>query len=428
MSARKTTRRSSKGSRKSSKGGCQKAIARVPMSGWTCLRDDLDEKWVRRAADGSYYFVCAIDMWEATGDEDQEHYIAEVQRVVLDEVSAEDKKRAMESCGLPLPKGPSDDVMAECVQEYGIHQPLGTFSDSDSVRAREAARRAAEEYMGDDDALDERLERPVNQIGTTAREFGRGDINAGLHRHRSEPNEDEPGDDEEPDEPWFPEGESDVHPPFPVPMFPGTEHPGFKYICNLFVDSSGYGSAGESAMTYQAFVAWVRQAIRDGKEYGYGITDAGPFQVNIGVYERDASAARGERDGAGGTSKDRARLQKLKTLAEHHTAMPGEAASAKARVEELESKLRGSKPKRGRQPKRRRVVPATVAFPGGFSVGAVPSNNPLAYMMGFKDGWSMNSEPAKRYFDDKADAYNEAFKLGRKVRAGEMPVPPWVKV
>ena len=429
MSARKTTRRSSKSTR-------AKSVARVPMGGWTCLEDDVDERWVRRAADGSYYFVCVTDMWEATGEEDQARYLADLLRVVLDEVPEDARRSAIvESCGGDPASDVfrSDEVVAECVRNYGIYQPLGQFSGGDSASLREQARRTAEKYMGDADALDERLERPVNQIGTTAREFGRGEVTAGLHRRiKSVDEEYEPGDEDdeaESDEPWFPEGEADVRSPFLIPSFPGTEHPGFRYVRNLFVDSLGFGRESELAMTQRAFVEWVRRAIRDGEQYGYGITDAGPFQVNVGVYVRDGDAARGERAGAGGgTARDRARLRKFKNLTTERGASPGEAAAARARADELEAKLRASKPRRGKQPKRRRVVPAVVPFPGHFSTaGGVPSVDPIAYAMGFKDGWSMSSEPARRYFDDKADAYVEGFKVGRRVRAGLEPVPAWVQ-
>jgi hypothetical protein len=51
-----------------------------------------------------------------------------------------------------------------------------------SNRASVEARRYAEKCMRNADLLAERLARPVNKIGSTAEEYGRGDIDAALLR------------------------------------------------------------------------------------------------------------------------------------------------------------------------------------------------------------------------------------------------------
>jgi hypothetical protein len=55
---------------------------------------------------------------------------------------------------------------------------------------------------------------------------------------------------------------------------------GFKLIQIYFVDSSGFGQEGESALTFPQFVSKVKI----GKYYA--IVDAGQFQVNIGEFEK----------------------------------------------------------------------------------------------------------------------------------------------
>lgn len=50
----------------------------------------------------------------------------------------------------------------------------------------------------------------------------------------------------------------------------------------LFVDASGMGSRGEPALTVDEFVDYVY----DHKELGFGIVEAGQFQVVMATYER----------------------------------------------------------------------------------------------------------------------------------------------
>jgi len=52
---------------------------------------------------------------------------------------------------------------------------------------------------------------------------------------------------------------------------------------DLFVDSSGWGSPGEPAMTFDAFCEEVQ---KNGPGYGYAVTEAGQFQVYVGVYRK----------------------------------------------------------------------------------------------------------------------------------------------
>jgi len=51
---------------------------------------------------------------------------------------------------------------------------------------------------------------------------------------------------------------------------------------HLFVDSSGFGGRGELAMTVSQFAEFVQRH----PGYGYGIIEAGQFQIVLGVYRR----------------------------------------------------------------------------------------------------------------------------------------------
>lgn len=62
------------------------------------------------------------------------------------------------------------------------------------------------------------------------------------------------------------------------------EASGLQHIENLFVDSSGFGLESEPALTIPAFKKRIAELVEQhGTIYTY-ITDAGQFQVNMGVY------------------------------------------------------------------------------------------------------------------------------------------------
>jgi len=182
------------------------------MKGWTDIGSDVswdeyDGKWAKRARDGSWYVIDFVNMWEACGEEEckrdgQPQYVCEVKRVDLSDLNSETLASALSCFGYrflddaivsdsgdvladagPEHAATRERVLVEACVGYGNAQPLDSFSgDSYPARVRAEARRAAEALMRDAVALEERLERPVNAIGSTAREYGRGDIDAALSR------------------------------------------------------------------------------------------------------------------------------------------------------------------------------------------------------------------------------------------------------
>lgn len=65
-----------------------------------------------------------------------------------------------------------------------------------------------------------------------------------------------------------------------IPMIGHEKIAGWTFIRYYFVDSSGFGQEGESALTFGQFMAQIKPS------YGYGIVDAGQFQVNIGMWKK----------------------------------------------------------------------------------------------------------------------------------------------
>ncbi|MHC4237559.1 MAG: hypothetical protein ACYSSM_04810 [Planctomycetota bacterium] len=171
--------------------------------GWRVLCGDVNwedygGKWGFKDPNNSsvFYVIRHDNMLECMGERDVEEsgidiHISQVCRVDLSEVPQSEIDSALESCGpdfdyWPEPVSVEDRnwAVAESLVDYGASAPMGEYSDpSYPERARAAARRAVEEMIADSDHTDRLLDRPVNAIGSTARDFGRGDIMAGLDRY-----------------------------------------------------------------------------------------------------------------------------------------------------------------------------------------------------------------------------------------------------
>lgn len=173
--------------------------------GWACLSGDVSWEdyggsWYKKAPDGSYYVVAFTNMYEACGERDCKRdnvpqFLAEVRRVDLHNMPAAEVKSALRSYGWKMLENgdileehaskrlssPGDEgyelMLVGALTDYGIYEPLGSFDGgSYPLRVRAAARRAAEQLIADHNALEEALNKPVNKLGATAREFGRGDM------------------------------------------------------------------------------------------------------------------------------------------------------------------------------------------------------------------------------------------------------------
>jgi len=81
----------------------------------------------------------------------------------------------------------------------------------------------------------------------------------------------------EPYEVW--PGDADRMPPFPFPNMGNYKPKGWKMIQTYFVDSSGFGRDGEAALSVSQFIKMIKVG------YGYGIVEAGQFQVYVAEYK-----------------------------------------------------------------------------------------------------------------------------------------------
>jgi hypothetical protein len=166
---------------------------RSPLKNWIDLGsdfcwEDYGGLWGRRAPDGSWFVLRFTNLHEAMGEREAPcKYACDVFRVDPREVPPADTRRALECCDVDLAEimpAFREPALVQCLVSYGIAAPLDSFTaDSRPLNVRARARRAADAYRRDARALNRALDRPVNRIGSTARDFGRGDSIAGLRRY-----------------------------------------------------------------------------------------------------------------------------------------------------------------------------------------------------------------------------------------------------
>jgi hypothetical protein len=87
----------------------------------------------------------------------------------------------------------------------------------------------------------------------------------------------------------FDQKDVDRWPPFPFPSLGDFEPLGWENTgTSWFVDSTGHGSAWESAMTVDAFKAELLRYVVENPGHGFAITEEGEFQVVVSAFRRVA--------------------------------------------------------------------------------------------------------------------------------------------
>jgi len=76
-------------------------------------------------------------------------------------------------------------------------------------------------------------------------------------------------------------GDKEFHGPlFPFPMIGSHRPNGWKMIDRLFVDTSGFGSDNEPALSIRQLVERLKAG------FGYALIEVGQFQAYIGVFRK----------------------------------------------------------------------------------------------------------------------------------------------
>jgi hypothetical protein len=147
-------------------------------------------KWFRHVGERRFHVVELTNMDEACGRDNKgrPRYVVELSEVDLDGANL---KAAMDCVGLreeDLPKeserrGYSKDMaLAEAVHSYGERAPLDSYEGNNGWKGVREIKRESLSLEADPDAYEERMNRPVNQLGSTAREFQRGDFTSAMQR------------------------------------------------------------------------------------------------------------------------------------------------------------------------------------------------------------------------------------------------------
>ncbi len=142
---------------------------------------DYGGKFARQSGKRQFQFVELVNFLDATGEKiDGKIYNVELALVDLDQISEKEIESAKRSCGWESMPA-NDEALAEVVYTYGLRANLFTANGNNARELIRAAKREANNFL-QEDKLEEALERPVNRIGSTAREFMRGDLTSAMER------------------------------------------------------------------------------------------------------------------------------------------------------------------------------------------------------------------------------------------------------
>lgn len=149
--------------------------------------EDYGGKWFRRTHDRVFQVIELTNMDDACGRDNAGHdkYVVELSLVDLDAINETAMIAALQSCGYDDNYDDSDLTDAHRVvacYEYGCKAPLDSWEGNAWSKLLRAARSAAHALKRDAQALVDRMNRPVNAIGSTAAEYMRGEFEPAIVR------------------------------------------------------------------------------------------------------------------------------------------------------------------------------------------------------------------------------------------------------
>lgn len=155
---------------------------------WTDIGSDVNwidygGRWARHIV-GTRYHVIRFENCEEWGD-GATGYHCDLQEV---DIASEQLEQAYKCVGLHAEEVaehgmPARDLIkVEALASYGAYAPLWQEAGTNSRKLLSAAKRESRLLATDDDAYEARMDRPVNAIGSTAREYASGDVNSAILR------------------------------------------------------------------------------------------------------------------------------------------------------------------------------------------------------------------------------------------------------
>lgn len=151
--------------------------------------DNPGGKYARRVGRERWQTIEWTDMNEACGrdNEGQARYVVELAEIDLLATPESQRQQALDCCGLDLDdfdERTREVVLVEALHDYGARAPLDSWSGNNLNKLMAAARKRAAEIEADAAEHEAVLNRPVNAIGSTAREYAQGDLSGAFNRGR----------------------------------------------------------------------------------------------------------------------------------------------------------------------------------------------------------------------------------------------------
>lgn len=139
-------------------------------------------KWYRKVSGTCYHVIELINMWEATGEEDQNKYHVSLAEIELQNIPTHEIESAWASCGWDESRKPENALqVVEAVHDYGCYAPMGNYNGNNYKNLLKQAKE--ESYLLDNsDYHSQQLNRPVNMLGSTALEYSQGDFQSAMLR------------------------------------------------------------------------------------------------------------------------------------------------------------------------------------------------------------------------------------------------------
>lgn len=146
-------------------------------------------KWYLHTGDRSYHVIEFLNWEDACGARDAREigarYNCSLSLVDLNAIPDREIERAKQCCDFDAWADRIDDqdlALAECCYDYGCKAPLWDSNGNNAYALVREARAESVTLRRDASAYRERMNRPVNALGSTAGEFMRGDIQSALSR------------------------------------------------------------------------------------------------------------------------------------------------------------------------------------------------------------------------------------------------------
>jgi hypothetical protein len=137
---------------------------------------DYGGKWYRKVADTRYHVIDLTNMWDATGDKSAPQYNVSLLEV---DITSLQLKNAISGYDEDLQD--NELVKVDALASYGAGAPLWTQYGGNSKKLLAEAR-GESRSLDDPEKYEEAMSRPVNAIGSTAREYAAGDFQSAITR------------------------------------------------------------------------------------------------------------------------------------------------------------------------------------------------------------------------------------------------------